>query len=127
MPCQHARIDVVTAAGAVTDIDSHIAAFIETRDVVRGNGTAAAEQDGRDDPSTKTNAPAHFLKPRGVFDLVEPVETHFAHDAVADDDKPRFFCRTRVEVLMRGEGRKIDKIAPRPFKALGLRLPIPLE
>src|SRR6266567_9377392 len=63
----------------------------------------------------------------GVFDLIEPVETHRLHDAAVDHDDARFVFRIAIEVLMRAIGRDVDEIALAPFEALGLLFPAELH
>src|SRR5579875_1462680 len=68
-----------------------------------------------------------FLESRRVFELIEPVEAHLAHDAVADDDEPRFLSCVGVEMLVCRERRDVDEIAALPRVFLGLGFPFPFE
>ncbi len=61
---------------------------------------------------------------RHAFHLVEPVEAHLLHDAIAHHDQPRLLGG---EMLVHGEGRDVDEVAALPFEALGHLRPFPLE
>src|SRR5215467_12194302 len=73
-------------------------------------------------------SPAHApSKPRRILDLVEPVEAHFLDHAVGDHDQPRLRRRMVVEMLVDGEWRHVDEVAPFPCEFLRLVRPLPFE
>src|SRR3984957_9807595 len=62
-----------------------------------------------------------------ILQLIEPVETHGFHDAVADHDQPRFAAAVGIEMLVDGKRGNIDEIAPLPFIALRRCFPLVVE
>src|SRR5215470_12001140 len=72
-------------------------------------------------------APRKASKSRCILDLVEPVEAHFLDHAVGDYDQPRLRRRMVVEMLVDGEWRHVDEVAPLPREFLRLARPLPFE
>src|SRR5467141_3896424 len=69
----------------------------------------------------------HTSKPWRILDLVEPVEAHFLDHAVGDHDQTRLRRRMVVEMLVNGEWRHVDEVAPFPREFLRLDRPLPFE